>query len=416
MTALARKLRDRGHDVVVLGLLDAGPLVRAAQLPFIPYCVQEYPSGSVNELLSQLRSLEGREALEFTMHALAKATRRAIDRLPEALAAAGVDALVLDEVLWCVGLVPMHLGMPYVHVSNALTFDFSGNTPLCSYPWPHETTTEGLARNQEGLRQFADIAESYRSVGRDYAKQVGLDIDWADPFATISQRAWLTQTPKAFDFQSSHWPQHYHHTGPFHDGHGRIPSDFPWARLTGEPLIYASMGTLQNGLEPIFSTIAEAVGERPGMQLVMSIGTALNAEQVQSLPANAIVVNYAPQLELLKRSALCITHAGLNTALESLTQGVPMVAIPVTNDQPGVAERIAHGKTGAYVPLQQLTAPRLALLIDEVLGNPEYGQNAATMKQAINGSSGLEKAAGLLEEAFDLPRKTAPPQGALAVN
>ena len=119
------------------------------------------------------------------MNALAGATRRTLDGLPETLAAADVDALVLDEVLWCVGLVPMHPGMPYVHVSNALTFDFSGNTPLCSYLWPHETTTEALVRNQEGLRQFAHIAESYRSVGRDYAEQVGLDIDWADSFATL---------------------------------------------------------------------------------------------------------------------------------------------------------------------------------------------------------------------------------------
>src|SRR6266853_6737775 len=55
------------------------------------------------------------------------------------------------------------------------------------------------------------------------------------------------------------------------------------------------------------------------------------------------------RLSLLKRAALCITHAGLNTSLESLAQGVPMVAIPVTNDQPGVAARIAYTKTGEFV-------------------------------------------------------------------
>jgi UDP:flavonoid glycosyltransferase YjiC (YdhE family) len=32
-------------------------------------------------------------------------------------------------------------------------------------------------------------------------------------------------------------------------------------------------------------------------------------------------------LELLKRAALCITHAGLNTTL--VAQGVPLVAIPI---------------------------------------------------------------------------------------
>jgi UDP:flavonoid glycosyltransferase YjiC (YdhE family) len=45
-------------------------------------------------------------------------------------------------------------------------------------------------------------------------------------------------------------------------------------------------------------------------------------------PSNTIIVSHAPQLELLKRTSVCITHAGLNTVLESLAQGVPQVAIP----------------------------------------------------------------------------------------
>jgi zeaxanthin glucosyltransferase len=64
--------------------------------------------------------------------------------------------------------------------------------------------------------------------------------------------------------------------GPFHDGLGRNDPDFPWDRLTGESLIYASMRTLQNGLESVFSTIAEAVSTRPGMQLVLSVGPILD--------------------------------------------------------------------------------------------------------------------------------------------
>jgi MGT family glycosyltransferase len=164
------------------------------------------------------------------------------------------------------------------------------------------------------------------------------------------------------------------------------------------------MGTAQNGLEDLFNTIAQAVGERAGMQLVLSIGPVLDPQQIESLPANAIVVNRAPQIELLKRSALCITNAGLNTTLESLTQGVPLVAIPVTNDQPGVAARIAYTKTGAFVPFKELTVSRLTLLIDEVLWNPEYRDNANRLGQAIANTNGLEKAVDLLEEALGLPR------------
>jgi MGT family glycosyltransferase len=141
------------------------------------------------------------------------------------------------------------------------------------------------------------------------------------------------------------------------------------------------------------------------MQLVLSIGPSLDPEKISSLPANSIVVKNAPQMELLKRSALCITHAGLNTALESLTQGVPMVAIPVSIDQPGVAARIAYITTGAYVPLRELSTSRLSTLIDDVLGNPKYRQNANKMREAIVRTNGLEKAADLLEEAFNLSPK-----------
>jgi MGT family glycosyltransferase len=228
----------------------------------------------------------------------------------------------------------MHLGIPYVHISNALHLDYSGNTPLCIFDWQHETTSEALARNQAGVREFMQVYEPVTSVAHAYAAEVGLDIDWTDPLATMSELAWLTQTPKEFDFESPHWPSRFHYTGPFHDGLGRIKSDFPWDRLTGEPLVYASMGTLLNGLESVFSAIARAVEPRPGMQLVLSIGDNLDSKQISSLPANCIVVKNAPQVELLKRSALCITHAGLNTTLEALTQGVPMVAIPVSIDQP----------------------------------------------------------------------------------
>ncbi|ADV84670.1 glycosyltransferase [Terriglobus saanensis] len=405
-TTLARKLQARGHDVVFLSVPDTEPFVRAAQLPYVPFSEKDFPVGSLAKSLDQLNKLKGQEALEMVMRLVSANMESAFRNLPQALQDVKADALVLDESERGLGCVPMHLGMPYVHISNALPIDLAGITPVCTFDWPHETTPEARTRNQAGVRSLLRIYEPILSVARAYAERVGLKIDWSDPYATISPLGWLTQMPREFDFESSHWPPSFHYTGPFHDGLGRIESDFPWDRLTGEPLIYASMGTLQNGLESVFQTIAEAVGTRPGMQLVLSIGPALDPEKISPLPHNCIVVKNAPQMELLKRAALCITHAGLNTALESLTQGVPMVAVPVSIDQPGVAARIAYTKTGKFVPIKELTVPRLAALIDEVLSNPEYRQNAMKMKEAIVRTNGLEKAADLIEQAFHLSPKS----------
>jgi MGT family glycosyltransferase len=402
MTTLARRLKARGHDVVFISAPDGKSIIDAAGIPFLPYCETEYPVGSGAESFRELSRLHGTEALAQVIRMVTERLEASFRHLPVVLRENRVDALVLDEVLTHLGLVPMHMGVPFVHISNALHNDLSGYTPSCFYDWPHETTPEALARNQEGLRQFAELAKSRQDVGHRYAEQVGLRIDWSYPYATTSKLAWLTQVPKEFDFPSAHWPQQFHHTGPLHDGLGRAEVEFPWERLTGDPLIYASMGTLQNGLEWVFSTIAEAVGERSGFQLVMSVGPAIDAKQIKNLPTHAVVVSYAPQIELLKRSRLCITHAGLNTTLESLTQGVPMVAIPVSIDQPGVAARIAYTKTGAFVPLQQLETRKLSELIEEVISVPEYRQNAVTLQEAIARTNGLEKAVDLLEVAFGI--------------
>jgi len=404
-TTLARRLKSREHDVVFIAVPDAEPFVNAAQLPFIAFAEEDYPAGSVRKILDQLSKLEGQAAMEYTFRALSEGLRSFLKTFPQTLREARVDAVVLDQAQFGSGLVPMRLGMPYVHYSNAVHFDFSGNAPLCVFDWQHENTPEALVRNREGLRKIQHALEPERAVARSYAEEAGLPIDWTDPFATISKLAWLSQMPKEFDFQCCHLPPQFHYTGPTHDGFGRIEPEFPWEQLTGEPLIYASMGTVQNGFEPVFSAIAAAVGTRPGMQLVLSIGPVVDPKRIESLPPNAIVVRSAPQLELLKRSTLCITHAGLNTTLESLTQGIPLVAIPVTNDQPGVAARIAYTKTGAFVPLQEMTVRRLSAIIDEVLGNREYRLNADQMKQAIARANGLEKAVDLLEKAFQLSRR-----------
>ena len=102
-----------------------------------------------------------------------------------------------------------------------------------------------------------------------YAEKVGLKIDWDDPSSTISPLAFITQVPRAFDYESSHWAPQFHHTGPFHDGNGREPLDFPWERLTGEPLIYASMGTILNGRLDVFRTIVAALAKHKDLQLVL---------------------------------------------------------------------------------------------------------------------------------------------------
>ncbi len=406
MSTLARELSSRKHDIEFISLLDTEFFVsRVAKLPFIPCGEKEFPLGAMKEVSRQMSVRQGPDALEFTIRAIALMTDSLLDSLPGILDQAGIDALVLDTYHFYMELVPLKLGMPYVHLSNAMHFDYSGRTPLCIYDWPHQNTPKALERNRKGVADFMEILRRTNPGGVAYAERAGIKLNW-ERYTTTSKLASITQTPKEFDFESSHWSSAFHHTGPFLDGVGRMEVDFPWERLTGEPVIYASMGTLQNGVASVFREIATAAAKYKDMQMVLSIGNNLDREQIGSLPSNAIVVNIAPQLELLKRAAVCITHAGCNTVLESLTHGVPQVAIPIAHDQPGVAARIANQKTGLFVPLKDLSASRLSFLLDEVLTDFTYRENSRRFQKTIAKHNGLSVAADLLEQAFGLTKET----------
>jgi zeaxanthin glucosyltransferase len=394
MTALARQLQGRNHEVVFLYSSNANGLP----------CVPGDDRDPITENRAEVSKLQGDDALNFSISLLVRRTEAMLKSMPAMLEVTGVEALIIDPIQFYAELAPMNLGLPYIHAAVAMHCDYSGYTPLCIYSDRHQTNPETIARNRKGVARFAKMLKN--EGVRAYARNAGLKIDWEDPGYTISNISWLTQTPAAFDFENSRWPSQFHHTGPFHDGKGREEIYFPWDRLTGEPLIYASMGTILNGQAEIFQTIVAGIAKHKGVQLVLSIGDQLEPEQIGPVPGNAIIVKRAPQLELLKRASVCITHSGLNTVLESLAQGIPQVAIPVTFDQPGIAARIAYHKTGIVTSLDKLSPNHLSTLLGEVLSDQTYRENARRIQEAIIKADGLSAAADLIERSLGVPSNT----------
>ena len=409
MTALARRLQSRGNEVVLFGVPDVEPFARAAGLDFVPYGEREYPVGSIDKLYSSVAQLHGFEVVRHScMDLNPDLTRVAFDYLAEKLATTGIEAVVIDTIHFFIELVPLSMSIPYVHIWNVLHVDFSGATPACLFSSPLDPSPEGLDRNAANLQKIGAILGPIAEVARTYSEQVGLKIDWNDPAATVSKLAVITQTPKEFDFPGIPWPAQFHYAGPFHDDEGREPVLFPWDKLTDKPLIYASLGTLVNGLDVLYKHILEAVEPLEDVQVVLSVGKNINPENLGPIPSNTIVVRSAPQIELLKRAALCITHAGLNTTLESLAHGVPMVAIPIGYDQPGAAARIAHHGTGEFIEVGELTTDRLRSLIEKVSQDVSYRERAEYFQKVISRTRGLDVAADIIERAFHKYQREVP--------
>jgi MGT family glycosyltransferase len=345
--------------------------------------------------------LHGIRVLEYTaINLMPDLLKAGLEHLPEKLKETGVDSLVLDTAYRFLELVPIGMGLPYAHIWNILPGDRSGTTPFYFFSWPHETTPEARARNIKGLMKIRGLFAPLEAVAKSYAEKNGLQIDWNDPSALHSKLAVIAQTPKEFDFPGIPWPAQFHYAGPFHDDQGREPVAFPWEKLTGQSLIYASLGTLVNGLEQIYKTILAAARRLPNVQVVLSIGKNVDPDDLGSIPSNTIVIQTAPQIDLLKRAALCITHAGMNTALEALGQGVPIVAIPIAYDQPGVAARIAYHGVGEFMEVDELTVESLFHLIQRVMNNPVYRDKARYFQHVIAQTRGLDIAADVIEQVF----------------
>ena len=78
--------------------------------------------------------------------------------------------------------------------------------------------------------------------------------------------------------------------------------------------------------------------------------------QFDNLPENIQVKTFYPQLEMLKHAAVFVTHAGFNSVNEALYFGVPMLALPLVNDQPMVAKRITSLGVGRTADMKEINA------------------------------------------------------------
>jgi MGT family glycosyltransferase len=394
---LGSELKKRGHRVTVLAILDAKQKTMAAGLEFQPIAEDECPIGSRAEAFALLGELSGLAALQYTIKLLAHGATRNLQYLPQAIKKAGIEALLIDQVTPEGKTVAEYLDIPFITVCSAVMLYQDANIPPHFTLWQYSPTWWARLRNQLTYQILSRVAKPIGNAIAQYRQEWNLPRH-SHPNGGYSPLAQLSQQPAEFEFPRQKLPKSFHFTGPYHTTVSREPVAFPWEKLTGQPLIYASMGTLQNRLLPVFEKIAVAC-EKLDAQLVISLGGSATPESLPNLPGNPLVVGYAPQLELLQKAALTITHAGMNTTLESLTNGVPMVAIPIANDQPGIAARIAWTGTGEVIPLAKLSVERLRKAVERVLTEDSYKKNALRLQEAIKESGGVIKAADIIEEA-----------------
>lgn len=400
MTALAHSLQRRGHKVVIFGIADTEAAVRSAGIGFHQIGAQDYPLGTRKKLDEHMAQLKGVAALRFTLLRIRASMQMIFRDGPEAVRTASMDALLVDEAEFA-GNVAELLGLPWISLALVPPLLADDRFPPFWLGWAAGQDRFSRLRNRLASHLLLSMASPIFREENRQRRAWGLTphARAEDALSTLAQ---ITQMPEALEFQvQGEKPAGLYYTGPFLHPEQRPAIDFPWERLDGRPLIYASLGTLQNGSEAIFRMIAEAC-DGLHAQLVISLGGGLDPAALGELAGDPLVVRFAPQLDLLKRAALVITHAGLNTVLEALSEGVPMVAVPLGNDQPGVAARLKARGACMVVPRYRLSSPRLRAAVAAVLHDAKYREAARILHGAICQFSGAERAADLIEQVLQL--------------
>ena len=396
MLPIGQELKRRGHRVTMIGILDAEAKTLAAGLEFVAYGTEEYSKGSTAEALNHLSKLSGLAAIRYTITLLKDGTNVLLRDDPQVIKNAGVDALLTDQASSGESIGDF-LDIPFITICSALVLNQDENVPHPASNWKYNPAWWAKLRNRATWSFYQTLGKPINKVVAEYRRQWNLPLysDLNDAYSLLAQ---ISQQPAELEFPRENLPKCFHFTGPYHYSGTREPVSFPWEQLTGKPLIYASMGTIQNRLVEVFYQIAAAC-EGLDPQLVISLGGSATPESLPNLAGNPLVVEYAPQLEILQKATLTITHAGMNTTLECLSNAVPMVAIPIANDQPGVAARIAWAGAGVVITLKRLTVPRLRTAISQVLTQPSYKQNALRLQKAIKRAGGVTRAADIIEQA-----------------
>jgi MGT family glycosyltransferase len=396
--ALGAELMSRGHRVTYLQMIDLEEKIGSEGIDFEPIGLSDHPRGSLPTSLDALGRLKGLAALRFTIRAVARTARMVCRDAPDVIRRRHIDTLLVDQMEPAGGAVAEHLGIPFITICNALAINRDPIAPPPFSPWPYHNARWARLRNAIGYSVSDWLTSPIAQVVGEYRQRWKLPrlSTPDDSFSTLAQ---ICQMPREFDFPRVALPDTFHYVGPLRR---TIPRrvDFPWERLDGRPLVYASLGTLQNAREALFRCFAEAC-ETLDVQLVISHGGGLADEQLAGLPGAPLVVPYAPQEELLARAAVTLTHAGLNTVLDSLTHGVPLVAVPITYEQPSIARRVEWHACGESLSLAAVTARRLRQRIEEVSRDSRYREGARRQQAAIGTAGGVQRATTLIETAVN---------------
>ena len=194
MFALGRELQRRSHRVTFIGVLDAQATTLAAGLEFRAISESEYPLGAMPKFSAQVGELSGLAALRYAFSNFQQQWNAALLRdAPAALREAGVEALLVDQVIPVRGTLAEFLDMPWIEVCCALSENPDDTIPPFFTTWSYNPALWARLRNLAAFVLFSRIVGPIEEVNEQYRRQWKLPLhsisnERFSPLAIVSQQ------------------------------------------------------------------------------------------------------------------------------------------------------------------------------------------------------------------------------------
>nr|BBH91613.1 glycosyl transferase family 1 [Thermosporothrix sp. COM3] len=159
-----------------------------------------------------------------------------------------------------------------------------------------------------------------------------------------------------------------------------------------EKQLYIALGSIYTNQAEFYRLCFAAFGDT-AWHVRLSIGTQLEPEALGPAPQNFLIAPRFSQLEILARTTIFVSHGGLNSVMESLYSGVPLVIVPETSEHEAIGTRVAELGAGIKLEKASLTAECLRDAVDLVANDPSFAVRAGELQQQLQEAGGYRRAA-----------------------
>ncbi|MFE0019447.1 macrolide family glycosyltransferase [Amycolatopsis sp. NPDC059021] len=379
---IMRELTRRGVEVTYYTGEEFRAPVERAGCEF-----RAYPPGTIS-VAGIAEATQSGSTLRVVTRVL-RATESLLPFLRDELAGDPPAAIAFDSNAIWGRMAAASLGVPMISLMT--TFLVGGKDLSCL------TAREWACFLGPTIRDLPRTVAAKQRVVRRFGKRI------YPPSPTLPMRGDVTifPIPRWLQGDDPRIDASCHYVGPTFPEGGDSAPDAELAAFLDEPgpLVLVSLGTLHAGSGAFFHACFEALGDLPARVLIATGG--VDPAGLGRPPAGTLVRASVPQREVLRHASAFVTHGGMNSALEGLARGVPLVVVPQQAEQLIIGRKVAGRGAGTVLrhamSRRPVPAGELRTAVERALTDPSLRVAAKEAGASLGEGGGAVAAAEAIQ-------------------